>query len=65
MKTTEAEIKMQGFLALAKALGMVNAERFISLIQREPFDYTFWQRNLFKGISVAELSKAAMKKRKK
>ena len=65
MKHTETEIKMQGFHALEKALGMVDAERFISLIQREPFDYTFWQRNLFEDRSMGELSKAAMRGRKK
>ncbi len=59
MKHTETEIKLQGYLALSKALGMVDAERFISLIQREPFDYTIWQRELFKGKSVREVSKSA------
>ena len=28
----------------------------------EPFDYTEWQRNLFEGMSVRELSKKAMQK---
>ena len=63
MKHTEAEIKLEGFLALAKALGMVDAERFISLIQRESFDYTKWQRKLFEGKSIKELSKSAMQER--
>ena len=40
----------------------VDAERFITLISREPFDYTEWQRNLFEGMSVRELSKKAMQK---
>jgi hypothetical protein len=39
----------------------VEAERFISLVIREPFDYTEWQRDLFNDFSVKELSKAAMK----
>jgi len=29
---------------------------------REPFDYTEWQQNLFEGMSVRELSKIAMQK---
>jgi hypothetical protein len=46
-------------------LGLVEAERFISLIHAEPFDYTEWRReNLFKDISVEELSKSAMEYRK-
>jgi hypothetical protein len=37
---TDTEIKMIGVKALTEALGEVNAEKFISLILREPFDYT-------------------------
>ncbi|MEP7171459.1 MAG: hypothetical protein ABI855_18965 [Bacteroidota bacterium] len=65
MKHTETEIKLQGFAALTKALGMVDAERFIALIQREPFDYTIWQQQLFEGKSLRELSKSAMQERKR
>jgi len=38
----------------------VEAERFITLILREPFDYTKWQRQLWVEKSVDEISKAAM-----
>ena len=65
MKHTETEIRLQGFLALTKALGMVDAERFIALIQREPFDYTQWQNKLFESSTVKELSKTAMLERKR
>ena len=41
------------------------AERFISLVMREPFDYTKWQRTLWVDKSVAEISAAAMQLRKK
>ena len=44
---TDTEIKMIGVKALTDALGEVNAEKFISLILREPFDYTKWQRRLW------------------
>ena len=40
---TDSEIKTQGFHALVNAFGDVNAERFITLILREPFDYTKWR----------------------
>ena len=33
---------------LINNLGMVEAERFIMLIQREPFDYTKWQKIFLK-----------------
>lgn len=58
---TDTEIKVKGFKALMDSLGSVDAERFISLIQREPFDYTKWQRTLWEEQSVEEISSNAMK----
>ena len=43
---TDTELKIKGFNALVHTLGEVEAERFISLILREPFDYTKWQKHL-------------------
>jgi hypothetical protein len=57
---TDAEIKQRGIKVIAD-LGNVQAERFISLIIREPFDYTKWQKDLWPDESVEELSKKAMK----
>jgi hypothetical protein len=62
---TDTEIKIKGIEALIKTLGEVEAERFISLVMREPFDYTKWQKTLWIDKSVAELSGAAMQFRKK
>ena len=61
---TDTEIKLQGMEALITALGEVQAEKFISLIMREPFDYTVWQRKLWTDKSVEEISRMAMKRRK-
>ena len=61
---TDTEIKIKGIEALINTLGAVEAERFISLVMREPFDYTKWQRTLWVDKSVAELSAAAMQFRK-
>jgi len=47
---TDAEIKAQGVQILAMHLGNVEMERFIALIQREPFDYTKWHQSLDKGL---------------
>ena len=58
---TDTEVRVKGVEALTKSLGSVGAERFIALIQREPFDYTKWQRTLWGDQSVEEISKAAMK----
>ncbi len=58
---TDTEVKIKGVQALTKSLGNVGAERFIALIQREPFDYTKWQRTLWENESVEEISRNAMK----
>ena len=58
----EMNLRNEGMKVLINSLGHVKAERFISLIIREPFDYTEWQRDLFNDMSVKELSNNAMKK---
>jgi hypothetical protein len=59
---TDTVVLRDGMNALLEKLGSVDAERFISLIIKEPFDYTKWQEEAlrFKGLSVRELSKKAM-----
>ena len=61
---TDTLLKSEGMEILATNLGLVEAERFIMLIQKEPFDYTQWQRNLFEGMTVKEISKCATDYRK-
>jgi len=60
---TDTEIKVKGIETLIEALGEMNAERFITLLLREPFDYTRWQRNLWTDKSVEEVSTMAMQGR--
>jgi hypothetical protein len=48
-------IKNDGMRVLAENLGIVEAERFITLVLRDPFDYTEWQRTLYGDMSVNEL----------
>ncbi|BCG64205.1 MAG: hypothetical protein methR_P1973 [Methyloprofundus sp.] len=62
---TDTEIKSKGVQILATHLGDVEMERFIALIQREPFDYTKWHQNLEDDISLEELSRKAMSLRHK
>ena len=50
----------EGTRLLSQKLGKVNAERFITLISKEPFDYTKWREDLYKDMDVDELSKKAM-----
>ena len=61
---TDTELRVDGLRALAEALGAVEAERFVTLMLREPFDYAQWQRNLWPHKTVEEISTAAMEFRK-
>ncbi len=56
----DAEIKVLGFEILSRHLGLVEAERFVTLVQREKFDYTQWRQNLFAELSGEEISRQAM-----
>ena len=62
MIKSDSVLKLEGMNILIKELGEVDAERFISLIIKEPYEYTKWQEDLFKNEEVRELSKKAMKK---
>lgn len=62
---TDSEIKMAGLEILRNGLGIVEAEKFVALIQRERFDYTKWRDNLFEGLSGKEISGQAMDFQKK
>jgi hypothetical protein len=64
MVKTDTIIINEGMKILIEHLGKVEAERFIALILREPFDYTKWQANLWQDKTVKEVSEAAMNYRK-
>jgi len=61
---TDTEIRVEGVRALTCSLGSVEAERFVTLMLREPLDYTRWQKDLFEDRSLEEISEAAMKLRR-
>ena len=61
---TDTVIRNDGTQVLMDNLGLVEAERFIMLIQRESFDYTKWQENLFENMSIEEISQKAADHRK-
>ena len=62
---TDTEIKTNGFQILAQYLGDIEAERFVALIQREPFDFTRWRQDLDEDLSLEEISRKAMTLRNK
>ena len=47
-------IMSEGMRVLAERLGLVDAERFIVLLRREPFDYTKWRQDLYKDMPLDE-----------
>ena len=63
--STDTEIKAKGMHLLAQYLGDVEAERFIALIQREPFDYTKWRQDMGEDLGIEEISRNAMNLRHK
>jgi len=62
---TDIEIKSKGFQLLARHLGDIEAERFVALLQREPFDYTKWRQDMDEELSLDEISRKAMAQRSK
>jgi hypothetical protein len=57
---TDTEIRLRGLQVLTKYLGDIEAERFVALIQREPFDYTKWREGLDEDLAIEEISRRAM-----
>lgn len=53
------EILDQGFACLVDHLGVIDAEYFISLIKRDDFDYTVWQREYFDKMESGEFAAKA------
>ena len=62
---TDTEIRVKGVQILAQHLGDIEMERFIALIQREPFDYTEWRQTIESDRSIEDISKKAMDLRQK
>jgi hypothetical protein len=63
---TDTEIKTLGLQILSQHLGDIEAERFVALIQREPFDYTQWRQKLHEEDgSIEDISRRAMALRRR
>jgi hypothetical protein len=48
-------IRSEGMNVLIKHLGLIEAEQFVMLIQKETFDYTKWQEDLFEDMTIEEI----------
>jgi hypothetical protein len=58
---TDTILKSKAMEVLVQSIGVLETERFITLILKEPFDYTKWRMdNLSSDITVDELNKQAV-----
>jgi hypothetical protein len=62
---TDNIVLLEAMDALIARLGLVDVGRFISLIKRDPFDYTEWQRYLWNDKSIEEIYAAGTEREKK
>ena len=60
MKISDNELTMRGMNLLREEFGPVDAERFVYVMTRDGFDYTEWQKDLFKGETVRSLGEKMM-----
>jgi len=56
---SEAVLRAEVMKILVKNFGLVDAERFIDIIKRDEFDYTEWQRDLWKDKTTTEIHNEA------
>jgi len=58
-------VRLEAMDTLITTLGTVDAERFISMVKRDTFDYTEWQRKLWSDKSIEEIHTLATEHEKK
>jgi hypothetical protein len=63
MMKPDFEVRLDGMRALDDALGPVEAERFITLLNREKLDYTEWRKQQWLDETVASLAEKARAQR--
>jgi hypothetical protein len=56
---TDKELQKKGLQILARDLGIVEAERFVYLLMKEPLDYTEWRRKAFADLMLEDTIRAA------
>ncbi len=65
MMESTSEIMNKGMKCLMEQMGIIEAEQFISVIIREKFDYTKWQRDYFDAKTPTEIRDEASRFEKK
>jgi hypothetical protein len=56
---SETVLRLEVMKSLIKNFGLVDAERFIDIIKRDEFDYTEWQKDLWKNKTTSEIHNEA------
>jgi len=56
---SDTMVRLDAMNALLANLGEVDAERFIVMVKRDTFDYTEWQRSLWKDKDIKEIHELA------
>jgi hypothetical protein len=52
---TDSVVKSEAMNVLLKYLGPVDTERFISMVNREKFNYTEWRKTLWNDKTIEEI----------
>ena len=55
-----SELKSKGMRCLTEQMGVVEAEMFVSMILREQFDYTKWQREYYDAMKPGDFMRGAL-----
>ena len=58
---TETQLRTEGMKVLRESLGLVESERFITLLLREPFDYTAWRETQWNDETIDDIWNIAEK----
>ena len=62
---TDSTLRYEAMDVLMRTFGPVDAERFISMIKRDTFDYTEWRRGLWNDMTIEEVFTEAVEYEKK
>ncbi len=60
MTNNSIDIMNKGMQCLTEHMGVIDAEQFISIIMREKFDYTKWQREFYDSMKPGEFHSHAV-----
>jgi hypothetical protein len=52
---TDSALRYEAMDVLTRTFGPVDAERFISMVKRDTFDYTEWRRGLWNDVTIEEI----------